>query len=298
MKDNNNDINKKFNVIMFATVTVFAVLAIVFIASDKNDTSSDKNDYTGKGEIKEISAVDYFTLLEGTDKSIIYIARPTCSYCQKYEPIVTEFAKESKYDFNYLNTDELSESEMEEIYYSLSYFETNGFSTPAVLVVQNGKLVDSLVGYNTKEALSSFIYDTMGAKTSDDNNDSASGENIIDSSSFNAIDVTKYKELYNADEKSIVYVASTTCSNCIVFSPILKEVTDEYNLDINYINLEPLSDTDLYELYQNNTKMVEDGTIYTPAIYIVQGGNVVANLTGSSSKDATINFFKEQGYIK
>ena len=99
-------------------------------------------------------------MLNDSEASIVYVARPTCYYCQQQEPIVKELV--SKYDlvFHYLNTDKLSSKEMDILYKSdTSLFGKDGseFGTPTTLVVKNGKVVDSLVGLTQKDAFIEFL---------------------------------------------------------------------------------------------------------------------------------------------
>lgn len=109
-------------------------------------------------ELTNISYTEYKEIKEEDELSIIYIARPGCSYCQQQEPIVKEIMQEYDLTFNYMNTDDMSSEELEELINSYDTFEGgDNFGTPTILLVQKGKIVDSNIGYSEKEALVSFL---------------------------------------------------------------------------------------------------------------------------------------------
>lgn len=149
---------EKIQGIIIAILSVIIVFGVAYFASElkycKNDTEEKIV------ELPQIGITEYTTLLNGSEASIVYVARPTCYYCQQQEPIVKELV--SKYDlvFHYLNTDKLSSKEMDILYKSdTSLFGKDGseFGTPTTLVVKNGKVVDSLVGLTQKDAFTEFL---------------------------------------------------------------------------------------------------------------------------------------------
>lgn len=96
-------------------------------------------------KLTEIDISKYLDLYSGSKKSLVLIARPTCGYCQIAEPIIRNVAYKYDIDINYLNTDELSESDEEELIRSDDYF-SSGYGTPLLLVVSDKKIVDKVDG--------------------------------------------------------------------------------------------------------------------------------------------------------
>jgi len=80
-------------------VLVLGVLGLSFLASNSYGGGSNKT-----FEFTNITVDEYLSLMDADEKSIIYVARPDCSFCQKQKPILTKIA--SKYDLEvyYLNT--------------------------------------------------------------------------------------------------------------------------------------------------------------------------------------------------
>ncbi len=111
-----------------------------------------------QAELTTIAFADYLNLKAGSDLSIIYLARPTCGYCQQQEPIMKNLVYLYQLPVNYLNTDELSEDEFNGLIESDEYF-SSGFGTPLILLVKDNQIVDKAEGYHTKDELITFFTD-------------------------------------------------------------------------------------------------------------------------------------------
>ena len=127
----------------------------------QKDTTTDSDDNTEISEDKqaELNSIDidkYLSLKKGSDKSIIYISRPTCHYCQQEDPIMKNIVYETIITVNYLNTDELDDDGNTKLIKSDDYF-SEGYGTPLILVVQKNKIVDKIEGLTSKEDIVSFF---------------------------------------------------------------------------------------------------------------------------------------------
>lgn len=127
-------------------------------SSSSSSTSTSDIPEDEQGELTSIDIDDYLDLKEGSDASIIYIARPTCHYCQEMEPIVRNIVYEYDVEVNYLNTDELDDEGQAKLIESDDYF-SEGYGTPLLLVVQNGEIVDIQEGLSTKDTTVNFFRD-------------------------------------------------------------------------------------------------------------------------------------------
>ena len=176
---------KKENVEKIKSVTIVVlILIIVFGASyftselqqcnnGESTTSSDTDSSTTttsdtssssdipedeQGDLTDIDIDEYLDLKEGDEASIIYIARPTCHYCQEMEPIVKNIVYEYGVEVNYLNTDELDDDGQAKLVKSDDYF-SEGYGTPLLLVVKDDEIVDIQEGLTDKDATVNFLKD-------------------------------------------------------------------------------------------------------------------------------------------
>lgn len=130
--------------------------------SSSNDTTSTSSDIPEdeQGDLNEIDIDEYLDLLKGDEASIIYVARPTCHYCQEMEPIVKNIVYEYGVTVNYLNTDELDDEGQAEFIKSDDYFEEKGgYGTPMLIVVKDDEFVDVLEGLTDKDTAINFFKD-------------------------------------------------------------------------------------------------------------------------------------------
>ena len=130
--------------------------------SSTNNSSNDSSDISEdeQGDLNEIGIDEYLDLKEGSEASIIYVARPTCHYCQEMEPIVKNIVYEYGVTVNYLNTDELDDEGQAKFIKSDDYFdEKGGYGTPMLIIVKDDEFVDVLEGLNTKDTAVQFFKD-------------------------------------------------------------------------------------------------------------------------------------------
>ena len=130
--------------------------------SSTNNSSNDSSDISEdeQGDLNEIDIDEYLDLLKGDEASIIYVARPTCHYCQEMEPIVKNIVYEYGIEVNYLNTDELDDEGQADFIKSNDYFdEKGGYGTPMLIVVKDDEFVDVLEGLTDKDTAVNFFKD-------------------------------------------------------------------------------------------------------------------------------------------
>ncbi len=153
-------------------ILIFVVLIVVIIAlfipsanDDKgqevktltcSDTSENQENTT---KLNKISCKTYNEKISEKKDNLILIARPTCSYCQQFIPILEEIIDEYKITINYFDTDALSQDEVSEFYKSASLFSSSNFGTPAMIVTNDKKIVKSSIGYMEKEATVEWLKD-------------------------------------------------------------------------------------------------------------------------------------------
>ena len=128
-------------------------------ANDETSTSSDISE-NEQGDLNEIDIDEYLDLKEGSKASIIYVARPTCHYCQEMEPIVKNVVHEYGVKVNYLNTDELDDEGQAKFVKSDDYFEEKGgYGTPMLIIVKDDEFKDVMEGLSDKDEVIEFFKD-------------------------------------------------------------------------------------------------------------------------------------------
>lgn len=139
---NKNQLLKGIGVV----AAVLLVVGLAFFAS--------KNYGNGKTvEFTNITIDEYLELLKTEEKKIVYVARPSCSFCQKETPILKKIASQHDLEVYYLNTenfyDESIHDYTEDGYKLINSSEVykDGIGTPNTLIIQKGKIVDGVYQY-------------------------------------------------------------------------------------------------------------------------------------------------------
>lgn len=100
-------------------------------------------------------------------------------------------------------------------------------------------------------------------------------------------------EKINNKDDFVMCISRTTCSHCADYKPKLKEVAEENNIDIYYI------DVDKYDEEEFSNLISFDGS--TPITIFIKNGDeeTTSNrINGDVSKNKIIEKLKSNGYIK
>ena len=113
---------------------------------------------------------------------------------------------------------------------------------------------------------------------------------------FSDISIEEYKNLLSGENLSFIYIGRNDCEYSKAEDVVLQEILSEYDIIINYLNLNKLTDYDLEYLYSSYSSFIDDG-IATPTMMLVQGGEVKMFKKGYTSKDNLIELLTENNFI-
>lgn len=150
--------NKNTKTILIA-VAIVVVLVALFLPNNsvkhgyelKTLTCSDVSEnQENDTKFNKISCNDYNEKIQEKKDNLILIARPTCSVCVQFSPILEEIAEEYDITVNYFDTDALSKTELNEFYNSSALYQLSTFGTPTMIVTNNKEVVEYSIGYKEK----------------------------------------------------------------------------------------------------------------------------------------------------
>lgn len=113
------------------------------LANAQNESSQVEDE--DEKDFENIDIDKYLEYYNGNEEKIIFIGRPTCSYCQIAEPIVKKINKDYDLTIYYLNTDDFVDDD-EATFVTSDEFLNDGYGTPMLFIVSNGKIVDKVDG--------------------------------------------------------------------------------------------------------------------------------------------------------
>ena len=256
---------KSLLLICFAAVFVFLIIGIGISEGKKSEKMYEK----------------FQTALSSTQATLVYIGRPTCTYCKLLTPSLEEMASRYNFNYVYINTDEMRSNYMNKIMSDLNLTE---IGTPYLTIVKNNEVVDTQNGYADYDKSFEFL-----KKNSIINEDAVLP--------INYIGLEQYKTLLAGTTPSIVVVGQSTCSYCINTKLVLNKLVDDYGTKINYLNVSYLTEEEGKEL-ESSLPYFTENEWGTPVTLIVKDNTLVANLDGYNSESAFVSFFTEQGVLK
>lgn len=172
----NNEIKNILNQIKICLIVIAAILLVnTFILIIVNGDSYNDNNTTSTEEetadydissFKQVTATELYEEVKSSNYTVVYIGRPTCSYCVKFLPIMKQAQEEFNFTTLYLDIREVIDFTNNKIadqtaYDTISaydsYVSENFGATPMVLVFKDGKYVNGTVGYQELSTYESFL---------------------------------------------------------------------------------------------------------------------------------------------
>lgn len=117
-------------------------------------------------------------------------------------------------------------------------------------------------------------------------------------SKLKVIDFRKYEELVKNEETFILYLGSSTCSACEIFTPTFNAVLKEYKLSAYYLELDKITKEE-YDILTSNYIGNYYGITPTVTFHIdgVEQGRLL-RIEGAVSKGKIISKLKSNGFIE
>lgn len=113
---------------------------------------------------KQVTPDEFVEAFKGSETQVIYIGRPTCSYCAAFLPTLQQAQKDYNYTTLYLNIDEVDSSEISKITDLDEWLNTYYGTTPLVIVVKDGKIQgEGWVGYAEYDTFAAYL-ENLGFK--------------------------------------------------------------------------------------------------------------------------------------
>jgi len=145
---------KKLQICVYVIIAILLVNTIALFAAMKDPSESLKSE-TNTGETSEydvsmfetISADELVKAYNGEETKVVYFGRSTCGFCVQFLPVLQQAQKEYGYKTLYVDIDSIDSNGQTKIMELDSFFEENYGVTPITVLVRNGEIVDSKIGY-------------------------------------------------------------------------------------------------------------------------------------------------------
>lgn len=281
-----NKKNKKTIIFTVALAVIALILMVCFIFMELRQMG-----IIGSSESSEIMK-EFNYNYNSKERKVIYYSSSACSYCELQTPILELIADDYDIDYYSIDSTLLSNSQRNTVLEKLGIEH----ATPTTVIVENGKVIATQVGYVDGRTFVEFLKDNKILEK-----DAVYSEEQY----ITFIDYDEYKSLIKSSKTHIIVIGQTTCSHCIAIKPALNSVAEDYNLTINYLNLTDLVESEsnsffesLEDIEYNDEEFLESGSFGTPLTLIVKNGKVQDYISGSRTISQLIREFKKAGLIE
>lgn len=265
IKEGMSDVTK--GVIIGSLVTaLIAALVILLILGSNDKNKEPKVDTSQYSEAMQ----EFYEYFESDELTLIVFASSQCRFCLAQEPIVEAIAEE--YDLNYLYMDYLTLGSNEEIDLVVEELGVSG-STPTSVVVKDGEVVYSWVGYvDGKTYVENLVKAGMLKK----------GTKYTLEDNIEGIDYPKFKKLLKDDEVSAILIDMPACNLCYRERIALNKLSEKHDVKVYNLSAEVLSEDEMEKFLKGlgdwgfTTKEYEESyeNVEVPLLLFVKDGKI------------------------
>ena len=128
------------------------------------------------------------------------------------------------------------------------------------------------------------------------NKQSEKYKNSEEQNPFVKINVTTYLKYYKSSKKRVVFIGRPTCYYCQVAVPIIQKLAYDYDLEINYINVNEFEGDDESNFLNSDETYINGFS--TPLVVIVSNSKVNDKQEGLTDYAHYLKMFKDNKIIK
>lgn len=155
--ETNTEILNKILICLYALIVILVVNTTILVVkggSTTAKTTEQEEKSNTEYDVSMFTTVTAENLKEAVSKDeakIVYVGRSTCGYCVKFLPVLQKAQDEYKYETLYLDITTVTTTEQQDKIFELDneeeFLKQNFGGTPMILLMKNGEIVDSWMGY-------------------------------------------------------------------------------------------------------------------------------------------------------
>ncbi len=162
----NTEILNKILICLYALIVILVVNTAIILLKNNTVTkdSTTEEQETTEYDVSMFTKVTADNLKEAISKDeaqIVYVGRSTCGYCVKFLPVLQQAQKDYKYTTLYLDITTVTTTEQQNKILELDnedkFLSENFGGTPMVLLVKDGKIVDTWMGYSEYSTYATWL---------------------------------------------------------------------------------------------------------------------------------------------
>lgn len=275
-------------------ITALIALVIILLILGKNDNNNNKTTKLDPSSYSD-AMKEFYEYFNSKELALIVFASSECSYCVAQEPIVENI--DESYDIKYLYMDYLELGSEDEINKVVEELGLTSGSTPTSVVVKDGKVVKTWVGYVSGETYVEYLVSSgMLPK----------GSKYLQEENLTTIDYTKFKSLLKDSKTSaIVFDAANCTTTCSAERELLNKIAKDNNISIYHLSATAFSEAEQKEFVESlggwgydTEAYKEKQTVNIPLLMFVKNGKIIEFNVGYEKESEITTLFKKTGLTK
>lgn len=273
------DINKKNIINSYKKYIKFFVIVLVIIILVLLMLFFNKKRNIEEITFEKINLTRYLKLYEEKNNlEFVYLSSRDCISCDTYESNLKRLEEEYKISIKELEVTDMTSDEIEKIRKS-NLFLTDSIEIPALISIKDGESLNGISGTKEYNALKRFI----------EYSKNPTGVNFI------KISVSKYLNLLNSKDKSIIYIGESSDNTCEEFSKVLEKVMSKNGLKVYYLDTNEIITEENWDKL-NNSNDIFKGIWFKPTIIITKNGKIVDYKMESMNEADLTKFLSKNGF--
>lgn len=171
---NYTELLNKILICLYALIAILVINTTILLVKDGGTTKTESDSETSENvdyDVSMFTSVTADTLgdnVSGDTAKIVYIGRDSCGYCVQFLPVLQQAQEDYDYETLYLDITTVTTTEQQDKILAFDneekFLEENFGGTPMVLLMKDGKLVDTWIGYAEYSEYSAWLEENGFAK--------------------------------------------------------------------------------------------------------------------------------------
>jgi len=172
---NYTELLNKILICLYALIAILVINTTILLVKDGGTSTKDNsNAETSENidyDVSMFTSVTADTLEDAVSEDtakIVYIGRDSCGYCVQFLPVLQQAQEDYDYETLYLDITTVTTTEQQDKILAFDneekFLEENFGGTPMVLLMKDGKLVDTWIGYAEYSDYSEWLEENGFAK--------------------------------------------------------------------------------------------------------------------------------------
>lgn len=173
-KKDYTEILNKILLCLYALIVILVVNTTILLvkgSSANNDSTPSTQEESTEYDVSMFTSVTADTLADAVASDtakILYIGRSTCGYCVQFLPVLEQAQKDYGYETLYLDITTVTTTEQQDKILAFDneeeFLKQNFGGTPMVLIMKDGKMIGTWIGYAEYSTYASWLEENGFAK--------------------------------------------------------------------------------------------------------------------------------------